>query len=109
MSIKGIDTQIMITRSADFAREASAMQKRPEMTQDFLAVKQKMNDAHDQSRVKGTEQTEMEGIRTDVEGGAGSGYDSFEGEQENEEDGQDGEIPPGLRVPPGNNLIDIKI
>jgi len=98
----------MITRSADFAKDASAMQKRPEMTQDFLAVKQKMSDAHDQSRVKGTEQTEMESIRTDVEGGAGSGYDRFDGEpEEGEED--DGEIPVDLRVPPGNNVIDIKV
>jgi len=109
MSIKGIDTQIMITRSADFARDASAMQKKPEVTQDFLAVKQKMADAHNQSRVRGTEQKEMEEIKAEVEGGAGNEYERFDGEHVPEEEEKDGEIPADFRVPPGNYTIDITI
>jgi len=109
MSIKGIDTQIMITRSADFARDASAMQKKPEVTQDFLAVKQKMADAHNQSRVRGTEQKEMEEIKADVEGGSGNEYERLDGEPAPEDEENGGEIPADLRVPPGNYTIDITI
>jgi len=106
MSIKGIDTQIMVTRTPDVARDASALIKRPEVNQEFLAVQQKAADAHNQSRVKGTEQSEMETIRTDVDGGGYGGGGSEGQENENEEDG---EIPMGMRVPPGNNLIDIRV
>jgi len=108
MSIKSIDTQIMITRSPDFARDASAMQKRPEMTQDFLAAQTKISDAVAQGRVAGTEQSEMEQIRTDVDSGSSGAYDS-EGEGKSGEDEQEDGIPQGMLVPPGNNLIDIMV
>jgi len=108
MSIKGIDAQIMVTRSPDFAREASALLKKPEMTQEFLAAQTKLTDAQDQSRVLGTEQAEMDTIRSDVDGGSGGAYGgdggAGSGEDENDED-----IPVSMRVPPGNNVIDIKI
>ena len=108
MSIKGIDAQIMITRTPDYARDASAAQKRPEMTQDFLAAQTKMHDAIAKGRVAGSEQSEMETIRTDVDGGSGSSYEG-EGEGKHGEGGEDGEIPRDLRVPPGNNIIDIRV
>jgi len=108
MSIKGIDTQIMVTRSADFARDASAMQKKPEMTQEYLAAQTKISDARDQGRVAGTEHSEMETIRTDVDGGSGGAAGSHGGESKDEED-ENGEIPLNMRVPPGNNIIDIKV
>jgi len=108
MSIKGIDAQIMITRTPDFARDASTAQKRPEMTQSFLAAQTKMSDAIAQGRVAGTEQSEMEMIRTDVDGGSGNEYEG-EGEGKKGKDEKEGEIPQNLRVPPGNNIIDIRV
>jgi len=108
MSIRGIDTQIMVTRTPDYAREASAIQKRPEVTQELLAAAQKLSDAQDQSRVKGSEHSEMETIRTDVDGGSGGAYGEG-GEKNRGDEEKDGEIPKGMLVPPGNNVIDIKV
>jgi len=107
MSIKGIDTQMMITRLADNVRETSAMQKKPEVTQEFLAVQGQINDAQDQGRVLRTSESEMEQIRTDVdeESGGGGGGESAADHKAREED----EFAPGMLVPPGNNIIDIKI
>ena len=107
MSIKGIDAQIMINRSSDLARDASAMQKRPEIQQEFLAAQQKLSDARSQSRVSGTKESEMEKIRTDVDGG---GYGAGGGEGEGKDDDEKGgEIAKNLLVPPGNNVIDITV
>ena len=109
MSIRGIDAQIMVSRSPDLARDASAMMKRPEVTQEFLAVQKKMSDAHDQSRVKGTEQAEMENIRTDVDGGSGSAHGGTGGGTGKDEDEVESEIAKSMLVPPGNNVIDIRV
>lgn len=106
MSIKGIDTQIMISRLPDNSRDASVMQKRPEMAQDFLAAQTKISNAQDQSRVLRSVEAEMEQIRTDVEedGGSGAGGGSPGPEtKENEE------TDPDMLVPPGNNIIDIRV
>ena len=106
MSIKGIDTQIMINRSPDVARDASNMQKRPEVQQEFLAAQQKAADAHSQSKVSRTTESEMENIRTDVDGrssgggGEGSGSEKERRNDENQEN---------MLVPPGNSVIDIKV
>jgi len=108
MSIRGIDTQIMINRSSDLARDASAMQKRPELQQEFLAAAQKIAAAHSQSSVSRTSESEMENIRTDVDGG-GNGAGG-EGEGKESDDGeQGGESADNMLVPPGNNVIDIRV
>ena len=109
MSLKGIDAQMMITRSPDFARDASAMLKKPELTQEHLATQQKINDAHDQTKVVKTAESEMDKIRTDVDGGGGSGYDSFADDSESDEEEQDQGPDSGMDVAPGNNYIDIRI
>ena len=107
MSIRGIDTQIMITRSPDFARENSAVQQRPEVNQQQLAEQQKVTAAQEQSRVKGTEEAEMEGIRTDEDGGGNSEYDGQGGHAPEEEEDEFSQ--PGMFVPPSNNILDIRI
>jgi len=108
MSIRGIDTQIMISRLTDNVRDASALQKRPEFVQDALAAQGRINDAQDQTRVVKTAASEMERIRTDVDDGGGAGYadgseDDGSGKKKKEE------IDPDMLVPPGNNRIDIKV
>ena len=108
MSIKGIDTQIMINRSSDLVRDASAMQKRPEIQQDFLAAQQKIASAQSQSKVAATSEAEMEEIRTDVDGGSGGAYGG-EGEDSESEEDEQSQSAKNMLVPPGNYTIDIKI
>jgi hypothetical protein len=36
--LKGIEAQLMVTRTADLAREASAMQRQNDLTRDYLAL-----------------------------------------------------------------------
>jgi len=106
MSIKGIDTQIMISRLPDNARDTSIIQKRPEVVQEFLAAQTKISHAQDQSRVVRTTEAEMEQIRTDVEEGGGSGAGGGGAGSENRDNE---EIDPDLLVPPGDNKIDIRV
>ena len=51
MAVRGIDTQIMVTRSADLARDVGALVKKPELTQEQLAALHKMTAALDQKKV----------------------------------------------------------
>jgi len=84
MSIRGIDTQIMITRATDFVRETSNTLRQPEVSQEHLAAQTKVDSTLDQSRVAATTESEMDNIRTDVDG-EGSGAAGGEGSQEEEE------------------------
>jgi len=106
MSIKGIDSQIMIARTTDFARETSALQKKPEVAQDYLAVREKIVEAQQQSKVAKTLETEAPKLHPDEDGG-GSGGSGGEAGADREEYGE--EIDEEMLVPPGNNVIDIKI
>ena len=108
MSIKGIDAQIMISRLPDTAKDTSALQKRPEVWQDHLGVQGRANDAHQQEKVAKTSESEMEAIRTDVEGGSGGGYGSEGGKHHGKGDNED-ELLPGTLVPPERHIIDIKV
>ena len=108
MSIKGIDSQIMITRTPDFARETSFVQQRPEVNQQILAEQQKIAVAQEQGRVKETEEAEMEGIRAEEDGSGGGEYDGKGGHAPDEEDDEE-LFRPGMFVPPSNNILDIRI
>lgn len=108
MALRGIDTQIMVTRSADFARDASVMVKRPELTQEQFAAIQKMNAAHEQKKVLETAEAEMDQIRADKDGGgnSGGGEGSFGGGGfDGEEEAPSG----GMFVPASDHVIDITI
>ena len=104
MSIKTIDSQIMIARTADFAKDASATQKRPEIAQDYQARKEKINDALDQTRVVKSDDSQKSEFHPDEGGGGGFGYgggpDSDDGENSGESDAN-------FLVPPGDSMIDI--
>ena len=108
MSIKGIDTQIMISRLPDNARDTSALLKRPEVFQDTLAAQTKVNDAQEQSKVIKTTESEMEEIRADVEGGSGGAAGSGGGAGHNEDE-QNDELEPGTYVPAEKHFIDITV
>jgi len=110
MSIRGIDTQIMITRATDFVREANSVQRQPEIAQDHLAAQAKIESTQDQSRVNATTESEMENIRTDVDedGSNASGEEQSNRKKQNE-DPED--VPVDLRVAPAlhDQLIDITV
>ena len=110
MSIKGIDSQIMITRSPDFAKDNSAMMQRPEVNQQILAEQQRILVEQAQNRVNQTEEAEMEGIRTEEDGGNEAEYDSNEKKRKKpQEEEKDERGNPLFLVPPGNNILDIRI
>ena len=98
MSIRGIDTQLMITRATDVIRETSSIQRHPETTQEHLAAQTKTDSTHDQSRVSATVEAEMETIRDDVDG-SGSGAAGGEGAEQNEEEVPDEENPDLMVAP----------
>ena len=108
MSIKSIDSQIMIARTADFSRDTSAMQKKPEVAQEHLAFREKINDAHDQSRVAKTLESEMPEIKPDDEGGGGEGYEGGRRQDDGKDEDSD---EPGVSmfVPPSIHVIDIRV
>ena len=107
MSIKSIDSQIMIARTSDFARDNSAVQKKPEISQDYLAAQEKINEAQEQSRVAGTPESEQADIRPDEDGGGSGAYDDGAPESDRDSDSSDAEA--NFLVPPGNNVIDIRV
>ena len=109
MSIKGIDTQIMITRTADAARDTSAMQRHPQISQENTADRFKAESVLNQSRVQSTEESEMENIRTDIDGG-GSGAAGGGGSPQDEEEMTEEQMR-DLMVAPAEHeqIIDIMI
>jgi hypothetical protein len=84
------------------------MHKRPEMAQDLLATRQRINDAEQQSKVAKTTESEMEQVRTDVDK---DGNGSYEGDRGSNPDEKDRFEEPGqdLYVPASDHLIDICI
>lgn len=109
MSIRAIDTQMMITRSADMVREAAPLLKNPETFQAQLANVAKQESEQNQSRVLATTEAEMDNIRTD-EDGSGSGAAGGGGsgrERKGEEANQDSELSVGNSD--HNSFIDITI
>jgi hypothetical protein len=84
------------------------MNKRPEAAQDVLAIRQRINDAEQQSRVAKTTESEMEEVRTDVDEG---GNGAYEGDGGSNQDKKDRFEEPGadLYVPAADYLIDICI
>jgi len=107
MSVKSIDTQIMIARTADISRDTSVLQKKPEVAQEYLAVQEKINDAQDQSRIAKTLETKLSELREDEAGGGGGTYGESGSGAEN--DKEDGELDGDMLVPPGDSIIDIKV
>ena len=106
MSIKAIDSQIMIARSADFAQDASAAQRRPEVAQMHQAKQERLNDALDQTRVLKSDDAQKSEFHPDDGGGGSAGYGGGEG-------GGEGKNAKGskqeLLVPTVEHIIDIKV
>ena len=111
MSIRGIESQLMVTRSTDQLRDVGAMAKRPELTQDQLAELQKAMSAHQQKKVAETAESEMQKIKTDEDGSNGGGGASGggRGDADSEQEGAEAHVNRAMLVPASDNVIDIKI
>ena len=109
MSIKGIDAQIMITRTADFARESIAAQRKPEITQDYLSVQAKANEAQELRKVIKKSDAELQKLRPEDGGGSGAGGSGGGSGSHAESEEQNGELEPGTLVPLEKHMIDIKV
>ena len=106
MSVKSIDTQIMVARTADIARDTSHAAKRHEAAQEYLAFKEKINDAQNQTRIAKTPESRLSKLHDDKNGGGGqSGGEGAETGQgrKDEDPGED------MYVPSGDSTIDIKV
>ena len=108
MAIRGIDTQIMMNRLTDNVKEASELLKRPEVVQDLLGNRGRINDAQEQQRVAKMSETAMESIRADVDGGSSNEYEETGGEKHNAEQ-ENTEAPQEFYVPAERHYVDIKI
>ncbi len=91
MSIKGIDNQMMITRTAELAKDATSQLKRGELAQDYLAVQAKALAEHEQGVVQKAQkphealiQKDKQGSQQQGQGRQGGGAQADEGEDEGE-------------------------
>ncbi|MDR3310588.1 MAG: hypothetical protein LBS90_04510 [Oscillospiraceae bacterium] len=69
MSVKGIDNQIMVTRTSDYARELSAQQHRGDAMQDYLAVQAQAREKYNMQSVRESNKSEKEELKTGKDGG----------------------------------------
>lgn len=58
MSIRGVDTQLMVNRTLDLAKDVSAMQRREQVAQDQFAQQLQAMTAEKSSQVQDVQETE---------------------------------------------------
>ncbi len=109
MALNGIDAQIMTQRVMDVAKDASVINKKNELMQDFMAVQRKAEDELRDSSVTKLERKDDPRITKEHGGQNGSGYEPYEGKEKtraagNEEEGEDEE--PGIV---SSHKIDVRI
>lgn len=66
--IRGIDSQIMINKSIDYAKQLTDQNSNAQQAKDFIAAMEKAQIEHDDKTVNQTEETEGERIRREKEG-----------------------------------------
>ncbi|MDR1588981.1 MAG: hypothetical protein LBS51_02185 [Oscillospiraceae bacterium] len=107
MSLKGIDAQIMVTRTTDASRESSRMAYRGELAQDYLSVQARVESDVGRERVAKTTKPEQAEFHPDDGGGSGAaddgGADAGGGEQRGASTGDE------YLVPAEEHIIDIRI
>ena len=72
MSLQAIDSQIMIARAADYVNNTNAVNKRNEMSQEYMAVHAKAQEEKEQQSVTKTQETEEALIMLNDGGGNGA-------------------------------------
>jgi len=108
MSIKGIDAQIMITRTAELARDSSAQLRRNELMQDYLAAQTRALETQEKKSVAKTLNTQKGELRPDNDR-EGNGRDWSGDEREAREREQADQEQLAQLAPTGPHTIDITI
>ena len=67
MSIKGIDAQLMITRAADLARDASQQVRKNELVQDYLSAQMNAQEQFEIQKAPKTNESEKVKLNLDKE------------------------------------------
>ncbi len=90
MALRGVDAQLMITRTAELTKEAGRTQRSHEVSQEQLAERAKAEDRRKREQVQGTQRSEAARIRERQSGGQGSRQGGGRGEtgKEPEENGK---------------------
>jgi hypothetical protein len=89
MAIKGIDTQIMVTRTAEYVKESEHQMRRNDLMQDYLNVQGKLASEAAGRNVVKTVKAEASALHPDEKGGGGGGSESApRGHAEADEDGE---------------------
>ena len=108
MSIKGIDAQIMIMRSAELARETSNQQKKRELTQDYMNIQVAEFERQKKQMVQKANESEKLRLQTDKDGGGekAASYRQESDDDKGEDTQEELQVAPD---PSDKHVIDIKI
>jgi hypothetical protein len=109
MALNGIDAQIMTQRVMDVAKDASVINKKNELMQDFMAVQRKAEDELRDSSVTKLERKDDPRITKEHGSQNGAGYEPYEGKEKTRPDGDeeaDEDEEPGIV---GSHKIDVRI
>jgi len=105
--LKGIDAQLMVTRTADLAREADIIQRKNDLVRDYLAVQTQALAEQKKLQVAHTLGAQRVEIHPDKQGGGQQGYQTQQQENDELSDTTEDEY---LLPPTANqSIIDIKI
>lgn len=107
MSIKGIDAQIMVTRTAELSKESSNQIKRNELMQDYMSVQGRLMEEHEKQMVTGLQEAQEAVIQREREGSRG-GADPEERDRRSGSSLSDQELAEELDGGE-DHLIDIKV
>lgn len=107
MSIKGIDTQIMITRSAELVKESSNQLKKNELMQDYMNIQAaEFERQKKQGVLKASEAGELRLHQDGENGQKNATFKRQKNKKQSNSTGEELQIPPN---PGGKYKIDIKI
>ena len=105
MALTGIDAQIALQRSTTYLQENVAQMRRGETTQDFLAVKNKLESEREQLQVQHLDQKEKAKINKDPESKDQSNYQgSKKKKQAEKQPGLEAKNAAGLQGKNSNSL-----
>lgn len=106
--LKGIETQIMVTRTTEIMREADAQQRRNELARDFQAAQTQALAEHEQKQVTQTSKTQEARIQRDKQEKGKQSRNQQGQAQPAFEDDAEGEYET-TQVEMGNYIINVKI
>ena len=106
MALNGIDAQIVTQRAMDVAKDASALNKRNELMQDYMALQRKAEDELKDSMVSKLERKDDPRIAQE-HGGSGQFYEESQKKKtQAADDSEDEQEDPGIV---SSHKVDIRI